>query len=155
MTVTLKRLANSVKNVRMVFDLLNRQPRRYYQAWGYSEPTMTSVASLLASSPVYAVMLDGEFVGIIGLTYKSRYFIQKYSGQFWIHYLVDKEHSGRGIATQAIGKFLDIVRTETPITRIYAGIYSDNQASIHLIQKFGFVELENKAKTQVFEKRIS
>lgn len=154
MAVTLKRLTNSVKNVRMVFELLNRQPRRYYQAWGYSEPTMTSVASLLASSPVYGVMLDDKFVGIIGLTYKSRYFIQKYSGQFWIHYLVDKEHSGRGIATQAVSQFLDIIRTTTPITRVYAGIYSDNQASIHLIQKFGFVERENRAQTQVFEKKF-
>lgn len=138
----------------MVFDLLNTQPRRYYQAWGYSEPTMTSVASLLASSPVYAVMLDDKFVGIIGLTYKARYFIQKYSGQFWIHYLVDKQHSGRGIATQAISQFLDIIRNETSISRIYAGIYEDNVASVHLIKKFGFIEREYKAKTYVFEKRF-
>lgn len=152
--ITLKPLPQGMKTARLLLEFFRAQPRKYYQAWGYGEPTPKSVNELLNASPVYGIFLnDQELVGIIGVVYKGKYFIQKYSGQYWIHYMVDHRHSGRGIASIAIAKYLEILKN-SPLTRIYAGIYSTNPAAIHLTQKMGFKKLEERAETEVFEKRL-
>jgi RimJ/RimL family protein N-acetyltransferase len=152
--VTLMRLTGTAKNVKWIYEMLKRQPREHYQAWGYGEPSLKSVRELLSSNSVFAVLLKGDLVGIIGFTYKSRYFIQLYSGQYWIHYLVDKAYGGRGIATVAMQKFLKWLREETELTRIYAGIFTYNPTSIHVVKKFGFVKRDQRGDTLVFEKII-
>lgn len=153
--ITLKKLPDNQRTARLVLAFFKTQPHDHYQAWGYGEPTMKSVTSLLSRNAVFAILLNGtQVVGITGFTYKGRYFIQMYNGQFWVHYIIDKEYNGRGIATIALAKLLDIIRDETNIERVYAGIFSYNPASIKVVKKLGFVKREERAQTQVFEKRI-
>ncbi len=154
--ITLKPLHSSAKTISQVLALLRHQPREYYQAWSYGEPSEKSVRTLLSCDSVFGILLYGEqLVGIIGFAYKGRYFIPLYNGQYWIHYLVDKEYAGRGIVSIAITKLLKIIRDETDIRRIYAGIYSKNLTGLHVVKKFGFIKREEKAQVQVFEKIIT
>lgn len=140
--------------------MLRMQPKTHYQAWGYGEPTPKTVRNLLNNSTVFGIYLgDDKLIGIVGFTYKGRYFPprmnkESYAGQYWVHYLVDKEYNGRGLASSALKKLLDIIRSETPITRVYAGIYSNNLASIRVIEKLGFRFREERARVRVYEKSI-
>jgi RimJ/RimL family protein N-acetyltransferase len=97
------------------------------------------------------IMYEGQFVGIIGISFKIKYFIAQYNGGWWLHYLVDEQYSGRGIGTEAIRQMLEIVKTETSIDSIYAGCYSDNYASIHLLKKFGFHLVRSTRNNQIYE----
>ena len=151
--VTLVRLPNTAKAASLVYELLRHQPHAYYQGWGSREPTLKSVREVLGSNAVFGIMLHKtQLVGIIGFVYKGTYFIRLYNGQYWVHYIVDKEQSGRGIATIALAKLLDVIREETNIKRVYAGIFSYNPSSIAVVKKLGFIKREERAQTEVFEK---
>lgn len=152
MQIVLKRFNNGSKNVKEVYALLHSQPKPHYQSWGYGEPTMQSVRNLLSSNSVFGIYLEGNLVGIVGFVYKGRYFIPLYSGQYWVQYLIDSDYCGRGIATIALANLLDYIKSTTRISRIYAGIKSDNLASLALIKKFGFVKRDTRSGVDVFEK---
>lgn len=155
--ITLQRLRNTPKTQNQVFDLLRHQPIAHYQSWATGgEVSLRAVRDLLGSNPVFGIILnDKQLVGLIGFKYKANYFIPLFNGQMWLHYIVDKAYNGRGIATAAIKKFFKLICEETQIRRIYAGIYSDNPTSQHVVKKFGFVRQGGKADVEVFEKRIN
>lgn len=73
------------------------------------------------------ILCDGQVVGSIA---KFLLF-----GQPEVGYWIDRAYWGRGIATQALTLFLDII-TERPL---YAAAAKDNLASIRVLQKCGFV----------------
>ncbi len=152
--IDLKKLTNSAKTVRELYQFLHHQPHAHYRGWGYGEPSEKSVRKLLGSNPVFAILLNGELVGIIGFTYRSSYFVQLYSGQFWLHYIVDKDHNKMGIATAATSKLLKIMKEEANISRVYAEISSTNLASIRVVEKLGFVKRRERTGIQIFEKVI-
>jgi RimJ/RimL family protein N-acetyltransferase len=153
--ITLARLTNTTKNTRTILELLESQPRDYYRGWAYGRPTPASVRKLLDSNSTYAILLnEKQLVGIIGFTYKDKYFMPLYNGQYWLHYFVDKSQAGRGVATIAVRKMIDIICNELKIKRLYAGINSDNPSSLHLISKFGFVKRDERSGVQVFEKTL-
>jgi RimJ/RimL family protein N-acetyltransferase len=56
-------------------------------------------------------------------------------GQPEVGYWIDKEFWGKGIATQALKAFLEIVTTRP----IYAAAAKDNYGSLRVLQKCGFV----------------
>lgn len=56
-------------------------------------------------------------------------------GKLEVTYWIGKEFWGRGIATEALSRFLDKVRTRP----IYARVAKDNLASLRVLQKCGFV----------------
>lgn len=156
--ITLFRLSNTAKHVRWVYQLLKNQPKEHYQGWGLGIPEMKKVAEMLRDNSVFGIMFGHEeqLVGIIGFHYKPKYFIQLYNGQYWVHYLIDKKFNGQGVATIALGLFLDYIREFVPsITRIYAGIYLTNLASIRVVEKHGFIPRHKRGDTQVYEKRLA
>ncbi len=73
------------------------------------------------------ILYNGEIAGSIAK------FIM--FGQPEIGYWIGKEFWGKGIATQALKAFLEIV----PIRPIYAAAAKDNPGSLRVLQKCGFV----------------
>ena len=56
--------------------------------------------------------------------------------------IFEKEYWSRGIASEAVSMFLKEVRAKYAINTIGAFTYSDNLASIRVLEKNGFVKIE-------------
>ena len=53
-------------------------------------------------------------------------------------YFVDREHNGRGIATEAVGGAVGFAFSEAKLHRVQAGVMPRNIASIKVVEKLGF-----------------
>ena len=58
-----------------------------------------------------------------------------------IGYKVDGAYQNHGIAYEACLSCIDVIKNDYGINKIYARIHPDNQASIKLVTKLGFVPL--------------
>jgi RimJ/RimL family protein N-acetyltransferase len=85
------------------------------------------------------IIVDGEVAGNIVS------FVQE--GEREVGYWIGREHWGKGVATQALRQFLDLVK-ERPL---YAHVAKHNAASLRVLQKCGFkmkqIEEASKAET--------
>lgn len=79
-----------------------------------------------------AITLDGVFVGRAGFAVRS---VEHRNGELW--WVVDPDHQGRGIASEAAGAFLDFAFTEAGLHRMYADMDPRNHASIRVADKLG------------------
>ncbi len=53
-------------------------------------------------------------------------------------YLIGRAHWGRGFATEAMRGFLAEMFARFPLTRVTAGAFDDNPASVRVLEKLGF-----------------
>ena len=80
-----------------------------------------------ASSTIRTIVADGRVAGnILCFTH---------GGKREVGYWLGREHWGRGVATRALAVFLSLI-AERPL---YAGVASDNAASMRVLEKCGFV----------------
>ena len=75
---------------------------------------------------VRTIVADGTVVGNIGSWQQT--------GQRLLGYWVGREHWGRGVAIQALARFVD----EVPIRPLYAHVAVHNVGSIRVLDKCGF-----------------
>ena len=92
-----------------------------------------------ASSVNRTIELDGTVAGYVVLF--------GFESRREVGYWVGREFWGRGIATRALGAFLDEV-SERPI---YAGVAETNVASIRVLEKCGFTVAEASAEDHAGE----
>jgi RimJ/RimL family protein N-acetyltransferase len=81
------------------------------------------------SMTLRTIEVDGEVAGDIGSWWEG--------GVLLVGYVVGPEYWGRGIATRALGAFLEIVR-ERPIR---AWVAAHNAGSLRVLEKNGFREI--------------
>ncbi len=82
----------------------------------------------------YAITLDGdELIGMVDLFRKTT------DDDFELGYWVGKPYWGQGYATEAARALMQQARTTLGIDRIQAGVFTDNPASLRVLQKLGFV----------------
>lgn len=74
-----------------------------------------------------AIVADGKLVGYLGHWQSD--------GQPQIGYWIDREYWGKGVATQALGEFLPLVR----LRPLFAHVAKHNIASQRVLQRHGFV----------------
>jgi RimJ/RimL family protein N-acetyltransferase len=74
------------------------------------------------------ILYEGQVAGYVASFLSSR------TNKLEVCYWLGNEFWGRGIATEALAAFLQIVTTRP----IYAGVAKDNAASIRVLQKCGF-----------------
>ena len=74
-----------------------------------------------------AIVTDGKLVGYLGHWQSD--------GQPQIGYWIDREYWGKGVATQALGEFLPLVR----LRPLFAHVAKHNIASQRVLQRHGFV----------------
>lgn len=91
-----------------------------------------------ASSYGRTIYADGVYVGDVWC-----YCIQDEAPNAMVSYCVfDKSCWGRGIATTALGLFLEETREKFDLRSVGAFTYADNVASVKVLQKNGFWEME-------------
>ncbi|MEM8959154.1 MAG: GNAT family N-acetyltransferase [Pseudomonadota bacterium] len=77
----------------------------------------------------YTITHAGEdrLIGLVGLSREGR-----------LHYLIDPDLWGRGLATEAVGAALSDVLCDPRVERIEAEVFDANPASARVLQKLGF-----------------
>lgn len=75
---------------------------------------------------IKTIVFDGDVAGNI--------MIFEHLGKPVVGYWLGKDYWSKGIATAALAQFL----TEIKVRPLYAGVASDNQASIRVLEKCGF-----------------
>ncbi len=112
-----------------------------YQSWdapfGLAEARKT-VADFAAGDPLqpgwfqYAIALDGQLVGDIGLKTFDNLL------QAELGFTLAPEHQGKGYATEAVGGLLDRLFTERGLHRVSAECDARNISSARLLERVGF-----------------
>lgn len=83
---------------------------------------------------VYTIEVEGEACGGIGLHRMKD--VYRFNAE--IGYWLSEQHWGKGIVTEAVKLMVDEGFTREPFTRIYAGVFSNNKASMRVLEKCGF-----------------
>jgi len=92
-------------------------------------------ASTVLSDKVFAIDVDGNAVGSIGLVAKD----DVYRTSMEIGYWLGEQYWGRGIVTEAVGAVTMYGFERFDIVRIYADIFEWNPASARVLEKNGYV----------------
>jgi ribosomal-protein-alanine N-acetyltransferase len=126
----LARLANN----RKIWDnLMDYIPHPYTLKDAYAFIQSTSEALPITT---FGIFHKKDFCGVISLGRKSD--IYKHSAE--LGYWVAEPYWGKGIATQAIKKMVDYGFSDLYLRRIYANVFEYNYASMHVLEKNGFLK---------------
>lgn len=96
-----------------------------------------------ANTRVYAICVDGEPAGSIGVFRKSD--VYRRSGE--IGYWLGEPYWGKGIMTQCVETICREVFAETDIVRIMAEVFATNPASVRVLEKAGFLREGRQQKS--------
>jgi RimJ/RimL family protein N-acetyltransferase len=88
------------------------------------------------------IVADGEVAGNIGCW--------EADGQRFVGYWIGREFWGRGLATQALAELVGIVEARP----LYAHVVKSNVASIRVLEKNGFVEVERHTSDDGIEELL-
>jgi len=78
------------------------------------------------------------------------------SGDTHVGYLLGESFWGKGYATEILKGLIDYIKSEALVTRLIAGVDTDNVASIKLLQKLGFIHRSSEDDGTIFyEYRLS
>ncbi|MFC2080030.1 GNAT family N-acetyltransferase [Bacteroidota bacterium] len=83
---------------------------------------------------IYAIDVEGEACGGIGLHGGSD--VYRFNAE--IGYWLSETHWNKGITSEAVQLLVNLVFEKFSWTRIYAGIFSNNTASMKVLEKCGF-----------------
>ena len=95
---------------------------------------------------VKAIEFNGSLVGCIGAERGEFEYIRSAEIGYWIA----KDYWRQGIASQAIDEIILLVFKTTNIIRLFASVFSQNTASMYVLEKCGF-ELESVHKKAIFK----
>jgi len=83
----------------------------------------------------FAIEFNSKFVGVIGI--KPQIDIYRRSGE--VGYWIGKPHQGHGIATMALALITEYGLNVLNLNRLFAGVFSNNAASIRVLEKCGYL----------------
>jgi RimJ/RimL family protein N-acetyltransferase len=86
----------------------------------------------------FAIDLDGEAVGGIGLVLNTDIYL--YSAE--IAYWLAEPFWGKGITSEAVRQMVEYVYYYFDIVRLYAEVFETNKSSMRVLEKNGFVEFK-------------
>ena len=82
----------------------------------------------------FAIEVDGEAAGAIGLEPQADVFRQSAEIGFWL----GEAHWGRGIATEAVQAVTELAFNGLGLCRVFAGVFEWNPASMRVLEKAGY-----------------
>lgn len=125
-----------VKNIssEKIYNGTYRIPRPYTLeiAREYIAARLESYSSDNPQSMLFAIDVDGEFVGDVGFKY-----VLGHKAEL-VYWLADKHH-GKGVVSSAAKIVCDYGFEELGLAKIYSEIYTSNYPSQKVIEKLGFL----------------
>jgi [ribosomal protein S5]-alanine N-acetyltransferase len=94
----------------------------------------------------FAIVVDGEAVGGIGLEPQPDVFRRSVEIGYWL----GLEYWGRGIMTEAVCAVTEHAIKTLDVCRVFAGVFDPNPASARVLEKAGFVQ-EGRLRRCVFK----
>jgi RimJ/RimL family protein N-acetyltransferase len=85
--------------------------------------------------PIFAIEIEGEACGGIGL--HGGQDVYRFNAE--IGYWLSEQYWGKGIVSEAVRIVIRYGFDHYPWTRIYAGVFSNNPASMKVLEKAGFL----------------
>ena len=82
----------------------------------------------------FAIDLDGEAIGGIGLILNSDVYIHTAEIGYWL----GETHWGKGIGTEAVRQMVEYTFYYFDIIRLYAEVFETNKSSMRILEKNGF-----------------
>jgi len=79
--------------------------------------------------------LEDQLIGACGANRRSG--VSRYTAN--VGYWLGENHWGRGIMTEAFGRFLEYVWETFDVERLEAEVFAWNQASVRVLEKNGFI----------------
>jgi len=127
-----KPIAKHANNPNVARQLRDRFPHPYTIG-----DARTFIESVLDAYPVttFAIDVDGESVGGIGFSPGTD--VERYSAE--IGYWIGEEYWGRGIAAEAVRLVSEYAFRECGLLRLFALPFADNQQSMRVLEKAGYV----------------
>jgi RimJ/RimL family protein N-acetyltransferase len=124
-------LVRNANNRKVWINLRDRFPFPYRQADARRWVLQTC---MLAPQTQFAIVVDGEAAGGIGLEIRSDVFRRSAEIGYWL----GEPFWGRGIATEALRALTDYGFARFDLVRIDAGVFGWNRASIRVLEKAGY-----------------
>ncbi|MBN8782634.1 MAG: hypothetical protein ABS85_13895 [Sphingobacteriales bacterium SCN 48-20] len=84
----------------------------------------------------FALHAGGEFIGVGSV--QPQQDIYRRSGE--IGYWIGEPFWGKGYGTVAVQQLVHFTFTETNLTRLFAGVFGNNPASMRILEKAGFTK---------------
>jgi RimJ/RimL family protein N-acetyltransferase len=91
----------------------------------------------------FAIFSEGTLVGGIGFIHKDNI----YSNRAEIGYWLGEPYWNQGIGTRAVGLLVDRIFARPGIEHLFAEVFSNNPASIRILEKNGFLRDATIQKT--------
>ncbi len=95
---------------------------------------------------VKAIECNGTLIGCIGAD-RGEF---EYQRSAEIGYWIAKDYWRQGVATQAISELIPLIFTTTDIVRLFASVFSENTASMRVLDKCG-LKLEAIHKKAIYK----
>jgi [ribosomal protein S5]-alanine N-acetyltransferase len=124
-------LVRHANNRRVWINLRNGFPHPYTLE---DADRWLSVANSVQPTRNFAIVVDGEAAGGVGLMLKDDVYYRTAEIGYWL----GEKHWGRGITATAVNVVLDYAWQTFDICRIYAGVFEYNRPSIRVLEKSGF-----------------
>jgi RimJ/RimL family protein N-acetyltransferase len=125
-------LVRHANNRRVWINLRDRFPHPYLEPHGRQ---FLEHVSQLSSPTVWAIEMNGEAVGGIGLEPLTD--VERISAE--IGYWLGEPHWGRGVMTEVLRGVTRYAFAHYDLTRIFALPFADNPGSIRVLEKAGYV----------------
>ena len=139
-------IARHANNRKVWLNLRDRFPHPYTLA---DAKKWIAVATGAVPETHFAIAVGGEAVGGIGLTLKNDIWRRSAEIGYWL----GEEHWGHGIATEAARAMVDHAFATLSISRLYAGAFEWNPASMRVLEKAGFTREATLKKAVTKDRR--
>ncbi len=137
-------LVRHADNPRVAENLRDRFPHPYTVA---DARDWLSVAMQQEPEANFAIAVDGELVGTIGLQVGNDVYRQSAEIGYWL----GEDYWGRGIATEAVRAMTEWGFDNLGLLRIYALVFAANPASARVLEKAGY-SLEGRMRNAVVKR---
>jgi [ribosomal protein S5]-alanine N-acetyltransferase len=124
-------LVKNADNPRIAAMMRDGFPSPYTEEDGHR---FLAMAAGTSKNLLLAIVVNGEAVGGIGIHPLE----DVYRGTAEIGYWLAEQYWGKGITTRAVRALVPVAFELSDINRIEAGIFSNNPASMRVLEKCGF-----------------
>lgn len=94
----------------------------------------------------FAIEIDGEAVGSIGLTFREDVYRKNVEIGYWL----SEEYWGKGIVTEAVKQVTQYAFDTFDVNRVYAGVFAPNIGSQRVLEKAGY-RLDAEMEKTIFK----
>jgi len=135
-------IAKYANNSKIWLNLRDRFPHPYQRS--HAEDFLVKVFELQPMT-FFAIANEQEAIGSIGLTFED---VHRYTAE--LGYWLAEPFWNKGIMTEAVSKFSDFAFERFELNRIFAEPYTNNTASVRVLEKSGFTR-EGTLRSNVFK----